>query len=1051
MDISHQCYLSPYYADELKTTAFCGYIAIMKESSECFNESGYIEGDVGDIADGRDSKMATVLDVRNELEKCFKPVLTEMSEFKDTVTTIGKNVLHNRECLQVLGNEFKQHDGRVDKIERKVDDHAKRFFDVANIHSNQHEQQCKVMHGEMKNIVMEIFDERQKKLDAVLAKMEDKLDDVKEEIQREVSACRNKVDDNMNSVMEKCSCQQESIQACREMLQMISNTQNSRLDEQSMGSIPAKLDDVDTSANKNNTRLYKLEENVAQLQLQLTQMQLQQDEHHRDLLKVLLSAQPTSQNNQRQISTPGDATLITRNNGNHTLHHLVGGAPHESEDLLPGQLIDENTNESRDTDLVCDSPPLQPLCLSLVHEDPIAHPTTEGNTNRAKVSTIMLSAECYGHHLVVPTGGMFYLAGESNATTRQDYEELKLKSHTRMKNSVRIVLNTNVRLSSRILNLLHEHQECRNEKYHQLRTILHSTELKIFYGCVIIHAHLGTIEDRNTLLDDIKKGKTASKLRDLLLTDEVTGDVRERALDIVIVEQDFVDVIKDIVRLQIDYPNGRGIDELKEYFEKLSENEQEQLKSELGCKIADVRKGCILLDLEIENEEQAQELLMKLKSGELLKILKKIAEPVIDDTDKLKVEYFDEDFQQVVTEIKTFSPDSKETKSAPKSISTAAAAGSQDVLITGLNVPLPVDPFVGHDILLGNIYKSFKRCHKQDDAGKVTKENSVHVLTGADGSGKTQIAINYVHRYHMEYPAGRYWINASTLTSLDRGFQYIFKHLDLKLNSPTEKSTHIAIEMKEKVLEWLDCNPGWLIILDDVTDYELIKHYFPTFPIKGHIIITSRSSDFHGDTSQHYDEISVPRLSNAASQKLMLCSQGVTPADVFITIREMQEYDKKNYKSFCRIVDSLQGQPLALSITGSLIKSKKQSYLEYEESEVSVLVSHKHREENKTTKVYRKCDNIIDNGTANVSKTLKEEPGRKLTYPSPLKRRGPVLCGEKHIGYTPAHQATRKRCENAQNNGMFPQIVSLDSDVIVDGDIGSIPTHYKPFPDGLYK
>nr|XP_006825575.1 PREDICTED: uncharacterized protein LOC102800837 [Saccoglossus kowalevskii] len=549
---------------------------------------------------------------------------------------------------------------------------------------------------------------------------------------------------------------------------------------------------------------------------------------------------------------------------------------------------------------------------------------TADDTQRPIGTTIILTL---GSITEVQPGSQINLASESEVRSREEYEELKLREHPRPHKAVRIILDCDVHISSQLLKSLHRHEELNSEKYNQLKTILHTTKIKIDYGCVILQPYPKTTVDANNLLLDLKNSKTASKLRELLLTDEVLGDVREPTLDVVIVEQDFVDVIDELeigkgqrrentVRLVLDGTDEESLDTLSEHFEQLT---TEQLTSQLGCKITDIRKGCILLDLEIESEEQAQELLKKLKSGELLKILKNIAEPVIGDTDKLKVEYFEEDFQQVITEI-----DSR------------SELGASTSLITGL-APPPVDPFIGRDVLLENIHKSYKRC-KQDIVEDVSKDNLV--LTGADGSGKTQIAINYVHRYHMEYPAGRYWINASTLTSLDHGFHYMFKHLDLKLNSPTEESTHIAREMKKKVLEWLDCNPGWLIILDDITDYELIKHYFPTFPSKGHIIITSRSSGFHGDTSQHYDEIAVPRLSNAASQKLMLCTQGVTPVDVFITIREMQEYDKKNYKSFCRIVDSLKGQPLALSITGSLIKSKKQSYLEYEESEKqSILVT----------------------------------------------------------------------------------------------------------------
>ena len=88
-----------------------------------------------------------------------------------------------------------------------------------------------------------------------------------------------------------------------------------------------------------------------------------------------------------------------------------------------------------------------------------------------------------------------------------------------------------------------------------------------------------------------------------------------------------------------------------------------------------------------------------------------------------------------------------------------------------------------------------------------TDQQTVLVLHGLGGIGKSQLAREYATRHQEEYSA-IFWINAQSVSSLRLGMKSIARRLGLTVESDETAA----------VLEWLDMdeNNKWLLILDNV-------------------------------------------------------------------------------------------------------------------------------------------------------------------------------------------------------------------------------------------
>jgi DNA-binding SARP family transcriptional activator len=159
------------------------------------------------------------------------------------------------------------------------------------------------------------------------------------------------------------------------------------------------------------------------------------------------------------------------------------------------------------------------------------------------------------------------------------------------------------------------------------------------------------------------------------------------------------------------------------------------------------------------------------------------------------------------------------TDATPASRTTTTATGLLPVV---WNVPMRNPHFTGRTSLL-------EQLHRRLHAGEHTLV--VQALYGLGGVGKTQLAIEYAHRFATDYELV-WWINAEQPVLLPEQFA----RLADKLNLPPRATAAGTVEL---VTAELRQRSGWLLIFDNAERPEHLAPYQPGG--NGHVLVTSRS------------------------------------------------------------------------------------------------------------------------------------------------------------------------------------------------------------------
>jgi hypothetical protein len=225
------------------------------------------------------------------------------------------------------------------------------------------------------------------------------------------------------------------------------------------------------------------------------------------------------------------------------------------------------------------------------------------------------------------------------------------------------------------------------------------------------------------------------------------------------------------------------------------------------------------------------------------------------------------------------------------------------------NVPYRRNPyFTGREEILA-------RLHEQLHANKATALTQPQAINGLGGIGKTQTAVEYAYRFRADYQAVL-WASAGSLETLISDFVALAALLRLPEREVADQAVVVAA-----VKHWLESQEGWLLILDNADDLEMVSDFMPIGDT-GHLLLTTRAQ-FTGTIA---NSIEVEKMERAEGILLLLRRAKLLAAGD--PIEQAKETDRSLAET---LVAELDGLPLALDQAGAYIEetgSNLSGYLE---------------------------------------------------------------------------------------------------------------------------
>ena len=159
--------------------------------------------------------------------------------------------------------------------------------------------------------------------------------------------------------------------------------------------------------------------------------------------------------------------------------------------------------------------------------------------------------------------------------------------------------------------------------------------------------------------------------------------------------------------------------------------------------------------------------------------------------------------------------------------------------VTHLPYPSLGDLFKGRGERLKALHASLVTAPAKGAAAVVGK-----ALHGLGGVGKTRLAVEYAWHHADDYTA-LLFVSADSAEALQRNLAGLCSPAILEL--PEYQVTEVPVQFAA-VMRWLQRNPGWLLILDNVDSEaaaQAAESLLPQLP-GGHVLITSRLSNWSG-------------------------------------------------------------------------------------------------------------------------------------------------------------------------------------------------------------
>ena len=212
------------------------------------------------------------------------------------------------------------------------------------------------------------------------------------------------------------------------------------------------------------------------------------------------------------------------------------------------------------------------------------------------------------------------------------------------------------------------------------------------------------------------------------------------------------------------------------------------------------------------------------------------------------------------------------------------------------NVPYQRNTFfTGRKYVLNAVYEAF--CSEK-------AANQIQALSGLGGIGKTQIALEYAYRYHSEYRV-ILWLRGDTREKMFSDIVAMAALLNLK-----EQYNQEPQQVVEAVRSWLRKNTKWLLIIDNIEDFKLVRAILPAMA-RGHTLLTTRTQTT-GNVAQRID---VEKMLSEEGVLFLLKRTKVVKQDA-----DLHDTTPADCQQARAIVEALAGLPLALDQAGAYIE-----------------------------------------------------------------------------------------------------------------------------------
>lgn len=215
-------------------------------------------------------------------------------------------------------------------------------------------------------------------------------------------------------------------------------------------------------------------------------------------------------------------------------------------------------------------------------------------------------------------------------------------------------------------------------------------------------------------------------------------------------------------------------------------------------------------------------------------------------------------------------------------------------------VPYQRNPyFCGRDDALELLHSQLN----SEVAGGDVHGQRATVVHGIGGLGKTQVAIEYTHRYRFAYDY-IFWIRAETDAELSDSVAALARALRLDAGT-----AGLSRALSEMVKQWLEaCERRWLLIFDNAEDWASLKPYWPSRG--GALLLTSQNASLAQVTRS---EVRLQPFPKAEGGRLLLKLNHHVNVDA--------PADASGQAN--RIADELGGLPLAIAhVAGYIYESK---------------------------------------------------------------------------------------------------------------------------------